>query len=517
MTKLFDPDSLNQGTEVVISTAGKTIQLVATGNLSAASPAAVNGVTGQAVYSFLKEEWKTDDSLNKFKFPLFMYTKTDGTLINGWTWADATTRSLLRDFGWTEGANQYAGLSSLGDVDADTDQAYYTQSSAYNASVSNFQFTGELNEAVDITGATSYIKAFLRIEGKTFAGYDLVREQNLALLEPVLYKFPFANATDIKITETDTNIGTNAPYTSMKINYLAGEGFTTAAATTYAVGDVVQDGTGRWAYCTGAGTVTAPGGAYASFGGTSTWEAYDGERQIGANYYAFNRLIDANNGTAEEIYNWMQYITRQTGDINANDSTTVGQRSGLVMNGVNAELLGFFVGDNLHTYGGVYIDNFNTNSTNDLTFGDITVDGSGLDSVTHVPVTTTDRIFPFTAAGTLEFSANLVSEADADTRYVMYFDNAGGSQFDTSAAIIVNDNGGTPIDGQVTGASIAWDFDYDGNTQGGRTAATDAAVHVVAQGLGGAQWVEATYTITRTTGQTINVNANDERNYANPA
>jgi len=519
MTKLFDPDTLNQATEVIILTGAKTIQLLAAGNLSAASPAAVNGVTGQCVYSFLKEEWKTDSALNKFKFPLFMFSKTDGQLQNGWTWADATTRELLRDFGYTEGANQFAGMVSLGDVHADADQAYYTQGALYNDTVTDFTYTGELNEAVDITAATAYIKAFLRLEGKTFAEYDLVSEQNLSLLEPVLYKFPFANAADINNVDNDTFIGANVPYTGMKINYLAGELFVIATATSYALDDVVQDGVGRWAFCTTAGTVATPAGAYASFGGTSAWEAYDGEYTLdgGTNYYVANRIVTGNNATAAQIYDYMQYEVRQVTDINANDSPTVGQRSGLVMNGTNAELLGFFVGSNLHTMGGVYVEGVNTNSVNDVTYQDITVDGGGLNAVTHIPLTSTDRISPFTAAGTLEFSANLVSETNADTRYVMYFDNAGGSLFDSSAAIIVQENDlATDIDGEVNTASISWDFNYDNNAQGGRTPATDAAVSIVATGLNDSQWVIATYTITRSTGQAIPVNANDERNYSNP-
>jgi len=346
MTKLFDPDSLNQATEVVIATGTKTIQLIATGNLSDASPAAVNGVTGQAVYSFLKEEWKTDVDLNKFKFPLFMFTKTDGQLINGWTWEDATTRSLLRDFGYTEGATEVAAFSSLGDVDSDTDQSYYVQDAAYDAATTDFGFTGELNEGVDISASTTYFKPFLRIEGKTFAEYDLVKEQNLSLLEPVLYKFPFANATDINITDDDTFIGSNVPYTGMKINYLAGELFETAAAQSYSQGDVIQDAAGRWAFCSAAGTLDASGAAdYTGNGGTGTFEAYDGEYTLdgGTNYYAANRIITANNATAAQIYDWMQYQCRQVGDINADDNPTAGQASGLVMNGTNAELSGFFV------------------------------------------------------------------------------------------------------------------------------------------------------------------------------
>ena len=516
MTKLFDPDSLS-ATEVTINTTAKTITLNLAGALDDNSPGSTSGVTLQCLYSYLKEEWKDDDALNKFRFPLQMFTKTDGQFINSWTFGDAQSRDLIRDAGWTEGANTYLGFISLGSFDASTDQAYYTQGTAYDATVTDFDKTGNLNEPVDITGATAYIKAFLRIQGKTFSEYDLVNEQGLSLLEPVLYRAPLANGDDINITEIDVNIGANAPYTSMKINYLAGSGFTTAAAQSYSVGDVVQDGAGRWAFCDSAGTLDAAGAAdYTANGGTGNFVAYEGEIQIGSTYYAFNRLIDAGTGSAEEIYNWMQYQLRQTGDINANDVTDIDQRSGLTVNGVNAELLGYFVGSELNTQPGVGIINFDTNSTNDLKLYPIDVDGGGVDATTYIPVTSTGVNFPFTAAGTLEFSSNLVGELDADTRYTMYFVNAGGNTFNDSTAIIVDNNAGTDINGEITAASINWDFDYTNNVQGGRTADTDAAVVVVATGLEDSQWVEVSHTITKTTGQTINVNASDERNYSNP-
>src|SRR3990167_837900 len=141
MAKLIDPDSLNQGTEIVISTGAKTIQLLVAGNLNDTSPGATSGVTLQAVYSFLKEEWKTDTALNKFKFPLKMFTKTDGLFINGWTFADAQSRDLVRDAGFKEGSNEYAGIISLGNFDASTDQAYYQRVIGYNQSITNFDKT----------------------------------------------------------------------------------------------------------------------------------------------------------------------------------------------------------------------------------------------------------------------------------------------------------------------------------------------------------------------------------------
>lgn len=87
MAKLVDPDSLSgqdpTPTEVILDTTAKTIQLVVAGNLFNTSPGSTSGVTLQCVYSYLKEEWKTVAALNKFKFPIKMYTKTDGTFING--------------------------------------------------------------------------------------------------------------------------------------------------------------------------------------------------------------------------------------------------------------------------------------------------------------------------------------------------------------------------------------------------------------------------------------------------
>ena len=88
--------------------------------------------------------------------------------------------------------------------------------------------------------------------------------------------------------------------------------------------------------------------------------------------------------------------------------------------------------------------------------------------------------------------------------------------YDSPDAIVVNRNAGTPITGEITGASIAFDFDYDNNVQGGRAAATDAPIAIIAQGKAGAQWVDGLFTITRATGLNFPMNASDERVYTNP-
>src|SRR3989344_6867455 len=127
MAKIVDSDGLAQTTDVVINTTTKKIKIVTTGNVSNASPASTSGVTLQAIYSFLKEEWKTDSALNKFKFPIKMFTKTDGIMINGWDWASddsGLTRSVIRDGGWEETTgDKYASIVSLGNFDATGDQA----------------------------------------------------------------------------------------------------------------------------------------------------------------------------------------------------------------------------------------------------------------------------------------------------------------------------------------------------------------------------------------------------------
>jgi hypothetical protein len=87
---------------------------------------------------------------------------------------------------------------------------------------------------------------------------------------------------------------------------------------------------------------------------------------------------------------------------------------------------------------------------------------------------------------------------------------------DSDDAIVVNDNAGSPITGTIVGTSIAFDFDYDNNVQGGRTAATTANIIVRVLGTDVAVNAEASSSITRATGLSVSVTAPLERNYLNP-
>jgi hypothetical protein len=617
MAKITDPDFLSQGTEVVLDTGAKTIQLLVAGNLDDSSPGKDSGVTGKALYSFLKEEWKADNSLNRFRFPMQMIYEASFILINGWSFADQQTHDLIRDAGYqvqVSGA-EYACIISLGNMDNPlVDLGYYQQVAGFGQTTSVFDKTGELNENIQIFDGGSndyrdYLKVFLREQGKTFAQYSLLAEQGLPILTYQAYRLPLANGLDLNVTETDGNIATQAPYTGMGINYLKGTGFTTFAdATVYAAEEVVFDAaTGRWFFTPAGGTSNNT--TVATDTGVTDWEPYEGERQIGTDWYAFNRIIEGNSGTTQQIYEFAQYQLRQASDINADDPTfgdgsiSAAQLSFGTVNGDVASPLLRFVGPTLVTEGGTYIDNFDSNFINSIEFFDISVDGDtsgdgdGLDSE-FLPESTTKRTFPFVGTGSFNFTSNLVSEVDLDTRYTMYFayitsttdstidfaapsgqdsdiswtgtaldhiqvgdyltvsgaanaendgvwevntvgvdtlnatklgldapvvEAAGASitalenAFETPGAIVVNDNSGSPINGNIDAATINWDFDYDNNSQGGRTSAVDAAVVVVAQGLWFAQWVLVNHTITRSAGQGINVSAIDELNYDNPA
>ena len=95
----------------------------------------------------------------------------------------------------------------------------------------------------------------------------------------------------------------------------------------------------------------------------------------------------------------------------------------------------------------------------------------------------------------------------------MYFADTVTGDYGTANAITVNDKDGLPIAGTITGSSISFTFDYDANTQGGRTAGTDAAVVIVAGNKGSAKPVVATGTITKAKGISFGLVAETDRAY----
>lgn len=218
-----------------------------------------------------------------------------------------------------------------------------------------------------------------------------------------------------------------------------------------------------------------------------TYYGTDQNRTIGGGSYPFRVIIDGNNATAEQIYEKVQWSLRQNSDIDAGAGNVTGK---------TADDLLYFVGDTLKTRDGVFIDNYNVNDINRLVF----TDKNGV-----------ERTFPYVATLTLNFGTNLVNDANAV--YRVFFTSGYG----TAGAITVNDKDSVAMTGTVSGqSSITKTFDYDGNTQGGRTAGTDANITVVAIGLATGQYVSATGTIQRSNANSVSLVASLERSYANP-
>jgi hypothetical protein len=391
------------------------------------------------------------------------------------------------------------------------DQIYYQIGSATSDPV-NFALTGAVNQAIktygdasngnfDYRGSGSVLKLFVREQGWTYGKQNKQDIGNSSVTYQV-YRFPVTNSSDaIKITVADSGIDAN--------------------------GDNISD--------------VAPFNNMAI-----TWYGTPQARTIGSTSRNFNVIIDADttNGdptasgpaTAEQIYQFVQWSLRRSTDIDDGAGTKVGSTT--------RDLLQF-VGDTLFTVydgneGGVYIDNFNSQDTNRITFADNTG---------------TNRTFPYTAAGSLSFNSTLVADG-VNGIYRLFYKQLNAKAFGTANAVIVKkaDNS-TDISGTISGASISYDFDYDGNTQAAWTPSTTYAINdefrngttwyrvtsgytsagtfgsadttntvttsgptvvLVAIGLTNSQYVSIEGTIGRSITNSLGAVAALERNYANP-
>jgi hypothetical protein len=450
MPKIVDPDQLIIGTNLTVDTTARTVTLSVGGSLIAK-----DGYAKQALYSKLVELW-TLAAYNKFPFPMYASAVrsgeylwgTDGRTFNGWRLGDDLSRNMSRDAGWSEFSSggalqrQYVGIVTLGDLNSGV-QPYYQRVSGGPAV--NFTYLDETNAAVQVFGDASngnfdtrtFFRVFAREYQYTYVDSSLADAAELST-GPYVIKFGLSNAFDAKITAPDSSMS-SAPYNSITVTY----------------------------YNT------------------------DQTRIIGGTAYPFRIIIDGASATAEQIYTKIQYLLRQDADIDSGAGT---------VNGKTADKLLSFVGDNITTSLGVYVDRFNTSDINRITF----TDRSG-----------TARKFPFTSAGVITFNEPLIGEGST---YRVWFKSLPGSgnDYGEDNAVTVNDASGTPLAGTVSSGSIPFTYDYDGNVQGGRTAGTDATVVVVAVKPGSGKVSVAEATIGRAVGQTIALVAETERAYSNP-
>jgi hypothetical protein len=555
MALITDPDLLadsaldDASQEVYINTALKTIKLVQTGDLS------TDGVTLKCLYSFLKEEWKDDPNtkgLAAFPFPMVPITDESFEFVEGWDFNATASEELIRTAGWkvrnTAGnlIKSFSGVIILGNPEAD-DQLYYDLGDLDPTGATNFALTGAINQAIQIiddpNGDGNFVDGFTRADGLTIylreqsQLYDSVN--NIAIgvttLDSIAYRFPLNTGADLNIDTVDTDINSGgsgapdtAPYNGMSITY---------------------ENT----------TVTRSGFSQA-----------DGD---------FGITVNANNNTLVDTYNFVQYMLRQTIDINADTPS--------VVDGNLADELMYWVGPTLYTQRatnpdigglvGVFINN---------------IASSDINNVVMVDDADAEKSYPFTATLTLNFNPNLQNDTGPSKYWVYYtttpvvgrtgtdgnitsatttftsasasfvandvdalirIDGAGaaaadlytriasvtngttvevettagttvsggnweiyGGDWGERGALLVEDT--TPVDmtGNVAGASVALSYDYDGNNQANKGVAVDKPITVVAIGLDIGQYVRATGTIERSASNSVTLVAPLERNYANP-
>jgi hypothetical protein len=206
---------------------------------------------------------------------------------------------------------------------------------------------------------------------------------------------------------------------------------------------------------------------------------------------------------AEDIYTKVQYLLRQPSDIDSTDQSVVGKTADELLQFIGDTLKTLYAGNPNAGGNGVFISGFLAADTNRIIFTDNIEE---------------ERQFPFVAALTLNFGDNLKNDTSA--KYWVYFTTlpGAGNDYGESGALIVDDNDGTDMAGNVGGvSSITHTFNYDGNIQGGRTANSVADITAVAIGLSTGQYVRATGTIGRSVTNSLSLVAALERNYANPA
>lgn len=523
--------------EVTISTTGRTISLNAgTGNL-----VAKDGVTWQSLYSKFIDLWETD-YYNKYPFPFYTIDALsgqfnigfDGSRYNTWTWTGTLStgsRLYLRDGGWNEYtptsagpdgtdtagsiAATFVGIVSLGTVSSGT-QLYYQKVSG--ATATNFTYDDAANVGVQVYGNPSngnfnnqtYFKGYCREYAKKYTE-SVLADTGKTGTGAYIVNLLLSNSDDLDIVATDANVITTpvTPYNKMKIRYFANpytkdvddptganprnfgividvgthsgiDGSVTGSVLTTSTGGIVgadyvggtlviHEGTNKGIY-TISGTpsatqVTVTG----TFSGT--------ESNLSFTIKPASVLSDGSTGLVnlKQIYTFVQAKLRQTGNINAvsGGATVNGNIASLLMNWTAKLVCGFYSPQNLAGGGsGVIVEGLSDADINSIEFYDNT--GAA-------------RIYPYAAAGTLNFNSNLTRNGTG--YYVLYYqDLTSTNDYGQLQAVKVKDKDGQFIEGAITSSAISFSYSYTTETAGGlRTPNTPTPVVLVAGNPGEAK------------------------------
>jgi len=530
-----------------------------------------DGVLGQALYSFMKEEWKADNDLIKFPFPMTAITpeqfefnewrpidEVESTISTG---SASDTRALIRSAGWDEVdvngflINQRFGFVTLGNVDASDFTYGFWDSALVDTDIIDATFDGAANEAVpsvishDVTAATSLVFTTTTL---TRGAGDWTTDFKIG--DSVLCQNAADAANDVTLVLTDVSalvltvasgwtadtdaVGTilvavdhRTQVFTPRIRVFAktyGQSSTTEIGVSIITNQVyrfpLSEAADPVIVDLGVSEGDADGGIAPyndmSIAYTNVAESRDGF-VLGDNKL-FGVIIDGDvsvgqvdgggSASAEQIYAFVQARLLNATDIN----------DGALSFG--ADVIGRLAEPLL-----LIASTGNTLSTIELTVNPVGSGGTGVavdtfsgadkNRVAFVDNSSVTQTFPLTVTVTVNFNPNLTGDVAAV--FTMFFtnDDAGdnnGFDYGTINAIIVEDDVASPITGAIPGATQNYNYAYDGNVQrGGASAGQDAPVTIVAIGLSLAQYVIATGTITNT-GMVASLVAALERNFSNP-
>ena len=427
MAKITDPDKLSRSTEASSGTAdgnvffnlsAKTIELIDTGGWASTNELLdtnynSGGVSIQTLYSFLKEQWKSDAELVKYAFPMEAITAEQFEFINGWVLTDF---KLIRDGGFAERdaagvvQKEYAGIISLGTLADGAAQPYYAF--ADDTVKTDFQYAGQVNEAIliftegGVDDRTKALTVFVRSAptgtSGNVTGYQFIQTSTsdigVTSLATQAYRFPLAQAVDPNVTLTVAEVeAAGGVFDDMRIEYYTGSESITDTGTTFSVGVVID----------------------ANFDDADT------------------------SPTLTQIYQWVQNELRKSTDINIAPGDVTADVIGLL-----TDPLVVFVGATLKTL---------RQSDNKGVF----IEGVGS---TDVDNSNASQTYPFKVGVNLDFNTNILD--DPNSKYFLFYTTNTGGAFGTANTVAVTKDAGGAVAGDVHTAAASYTGAMSGSADG---------------------------------------------------
>ena len=464
-------DTVNDRIEFITSDELPTISGHGTNNFTPD-----DGITMQALYAFERQQRRTNTSLRTYKVSSKGRFKQAGAFVflNGVKLAEQDV-SKIRDSGFVYYAatgtgesdidRVYFGPRSLNDIDS-ASQPYYllpastSEANRQAATPQNFSRTGAVSEPVQVYGDTSF--------GDTGAGnFNYLDRPLIVAVRPFGRSFGETNSVLAGISELG--------------------GFSSGLG----LGDGVND-SNIYDFDDIITTPIAPftGMSYQSFASPQTRGGFtDGTA-------SFSVIINNTlGGSLAQVLAYLDALMTLDTDVDTGVGTYLPKRG--------APLYTLDDQQRVVTKASIHIDNISTSEQQRL----VQKDNSGA-----------NHVYPFFPTVRINVSDAWANDANGWGQ-VMYLDGAGASDFDTSGAVIVNDDTGTPVvftsaDVLGSGGGYYYEFAYayDTNTQAGLAAGIDKDIVILVEGDGGAEATSATTTIIRSTLITVSALSPAETN-----